>query len=186
VRLLEEAMRDPLPARQLRARCEPALIAAIGLDMGERERASKLLTDRLRDARLPLSSKIEMALIALELEEGPGPVTDECVGVIVQALTTEGSNDLRFGWSEHLTKSSGRIDPRTLGRVFLALLERDTTAGPRGVWANGLAVASRHIDPDEAIQLLTGGWLKENDSALATGLESAGTCIRALVIDGPG
>jgi hypothetical protein len=52
VRFLDEATRDPLTARQLRARAEPALIAAIGLNLGQRDRASRLLIEKLRDAKL--------------------------------------------------------------------------------------------------------------------------------------
>ena len=75
-----------LGVRQLRARSEPALIAAVGLDADRRERASRLLSERLRDPGRPLWSKAEVGFVALELEDQAGPASEEYAGIIVQAL----------------------------------------------------------------------------------------------------
>ena len=64
VRFLDEATRDSFTARQLRSRSEPALIAAIGLDLAGRERASALLRDRVRDPKLPSQIAAESAMVA--------------------------------------------------------------------------------------------------------------------------
>ena len=78
LRFLAEATRDPFTARQLRARSEPAMIAALGLNLEQRHRAAKLLSDKLRDLKFGHAAKVETAFIALELEDRPGPETAEC------------------------------------------------------------------------------------------------------------
>jgi hypothetical protein len=65
LRFLDEASRDPFTARQLRSRSEPALIAALGLDLEKRDRASRMLTYKLRGTELPLPSYVDLAFIAL-------------------------------------------------------------------------------------------------------------------------
>ena len=49
LRFLDEATRDPITLSQLRARSEPALIAAVGLDESKRDRAVDLLERRLHE-----------------------------------------------------------------------------------------------------------------------------------------
>ncbi len=96
---------------QLRARSEPALIAAVGLDTGGRERASRLLRERLRDEGRPLWSQAEVGFVALELEDKAGPASEECAGIIVQALTVDHAENLRTSWRNHLIEGSARLDP---------------------------------------------------------------------------
>ncbi len=49
VRFLDQATRDSITVRELRARSEAAMIATVGADPRRRNRAAKLLADRLRD-----------------------------------------------------------------------------------------------------------------------------------------
>ncbi|MFI5457041.1 MAG: serine/threonine-protein kinase [Isosphaerales bacterium] len=176
LRFLDEATSNPLTARQLRARSEPALIAAVGLDLGRRDRASKLLTEKLGDSKLPLPNKVESAFIALELEDRPGLATKECAGIIVQALAADGSNDLRSAWEQHLAKSSARLDPSISSRVLVTALEHETDAVVRSALAESLTSVSARMEPAEAAQGLSAALARETDAnarnTLATGLAS--------------
>src|SRR5207302_11341532 len=116
LRFLDEATRDPIALRQLRARSEPALIAAVGLDTGKRERASGLLSERLRDQGRPLWSKAEVGFVALELEDSAGPVAEEYAGIIVQALKADHPENLGASWRNHLIGGSARLDPSIASR----------------------------------------------------------------------
>jgi hypothetical protein len=51
MRFLYEATRNPVTARQLRARSEAAMVAAVGVDPGRRDQAARLLADCLRDLK---------------------------------------------------------------------------------------------------------------------------------------
>ena len=80
LRFLDEATRDPISLSQLRARAEPALIGAVGLDESRRSRAVELLEQRMRDPERSPVEKVDVAFIALELAEGPGSLTEKCAG----------------------------------------------------------------------------------------------------------
>ena len=94
-RFLDESTRDPIALRQLRARSEPVLVAAVGLDTSRRESASSLLSKRLRDQDRPLWSKAELALLALELEDQPGTSPEDYAGILVQALGADRPENLK-------------------------------------------------------------------------------------------
>ena len=112
IRFLDEATRDPIAVRQLRARSEPALIAALGLDLDRRDRALRLLAERLCDPTLPLSLKAEIAFLALEIEDQPGPITEESSAIIAQ------------GSLENFPGTSGQPQKRTSGNAFVELSPR--------------------------------------------------------------
>src|SRR5207253_1669578 len=104
---------------------ESALIAAVGLDTGRRERASKRLSERLRDPGRPLWSKAEVGFVALEFEDRAGPVAEEYAGIIVQALTGDHPENLRTSWRAHLIEGSARLDPSIAAHLLAATLERE-------------------------------------------------------------
>jgi len=85
LRYLDEATRDPIMTRQLIARSEPALIAALGLDRRNRDVAARLLAGRLRDSAIPREHMPDLAVVALLLAERPGPDTREWTEIIGQA-----------------------------------------------------------------------------------------------------
>ena len=80
LRFLDEATRDPITLSQLRARSEPALIAAVGLDESKRDRAVELLDQRLHEPERSPIQKGDVAFIALELTDRPGLLTEACTG----------------------------------------------------------------------------------------------------------
>ncbi|MGO9470660.1 MAG: protein kinase domain-containing protein [Isosphaeraceae bacterium] len=171
LRFLEEATRDPIAVRQLRARSEPALIAAVGLDTARRERASSLLRERLRDQRLPLWSKTEVGFVALELEDKAGPASEACAGTIVQGLAGDHPENLNFFWRSHLIGASNRLDPSIAARLLAAELQRETDAYDRSLVASTLATLASRLEPAEAaricrkpIQILANALVVETDS----------------------
>jgi serine/threonine protein kinase len=153
LRFLDEATRDPLTVRQLRARSEPALVAAVGLDVGRRERTVRLLGERLSDPGRPLWSKAEVALVALELQEQAGTASDHHAEAIVQALTADHPENLMNSWRNHLIEGSARFDPSIAARLLAAVIERETDADGRTQMASALATVARRLTQTEAARI---------------------------------
>ncbi len=77
VRFLQEATRDTRAIRQLAARVEPALIAALGLDYNLRNQAARMLAERIDDPELTSLDRAYVALAAIELDDSAeGPTKD--------------------------------------------------------------------------------------------------------------
>ena len=138
--------------RQLRARSEPALIAAVGLDTGARERASRLLSERFHDQGRPLWSKAEVGFVALELEDPDGPASEEYAESIVQALRGNDPENLWTSWRNHLIEGSTRLDPSIAARLLAAAMERETDAGGLLRVASALATVASRLEQAEAIR----------------------------------
>ena len=98
LRFLDEATRDPITLSQLRARSEPALIAAVGLDESKRDRAVELLEQRLHDPERSPIEKGDVAFIALELADRPGSLTEACARSIIEALASNPPDAIRRRW----------------------------------------------------------------------------------------
>jgi len=177
LRFLDEATSDPLTARQLRARSEPALIAAVGLDRGRRDRASKLLTEKLRDPKLPLPNKVDLAFVALELEDRPSPATEEYAGIIEQAVAAERSDGRRWAWEQHLLMSSARLDPSISSRLLVNALEHHAkVAEHHPTLAESVTSVAARMEPADAAHVLFTALARETEgyvcNTLASGLES--------------
>jgi predicted Ser/Thr protein kinase len=164
LRFVDEATRDPYTARQLRSRSEPALIAAFGLDLAERDRAMELLTGKLRDSKLSLAIRMESELIALELEDRPGNATEQFARTIVQALSADRSDNVKSAWEAHLTNSWDRFDPGTCARALVARIGRETEAGARDRLAGILGEVSARMEAAEAAEMLSTVLTKETDA----------------------
>jgi Protein kinase domain len=153
LRFLDEATRDPLAMRQLRARSEPALIAAVGLDARRRDRASRLLNERLRDQGRPLWSQAEVGLIALELEDEGGPAPERYTKIIVQALTEDRPENLTTPWRNHLIEGSARLEPSITARLLAAAMERESDARLRSQVASALTIVASRLELAEAARI---------------------------------
>jgi tRNA A-37 threonylcarbamoyl transferase component Bud32 len=154
LRFLDEATSDPLTALQLRTRSEPALIAAIGLDPTRRAGASTLLNSKLHGSKLEPSIKIEAALLALELEDRPGPVTEAAVGTIAAALRGGFPEEERESWAHHLVDLAGRIDPSAAIALLAQTLEAEHNRAARWVITRSLTRIAVHMEPHARAQFL--------------------------------
>jgi hypothetical protein len=145
----------------------------VGLNQGKRDRASQLLTEKLRDSALPLRKKTELAFLTLELEDRSGALTNECAEILVQAFKANFPNDLRgtiwkrggLGdqrdvadsllsvWGQHLIGASDRFDPDTLAHLITSVIEQESDAQLRAQLAESLVSVSKQMDPDEAARV---------------------------------
>ena len=148
-----DAADDPLVLRQLGARAEPAVAAALGLDPERRAKASRMLVERLRDPALPLESKAEMAFLLLEIEDRPGPATEQAAEALVQAIEGPVFHQLRSRLVKRLVDGADRIEPHAAGRLMLAGLEHETDAVARGQLAKALSSTVSRLEPAAAARL---------------------------------
>jgi hypothetical protein len=149
-RFLDEAVRDPVALEQLRARCEPALIAAVGLDRERRDRAAGLFASWLHSRAIAKAQKVDVALVALELEDAPGSATEECGAIITEAITHEPPSALHPRWRDHLAAAQSRLEPRACARLLVDEIECERDAGFRHLLAIALADVCGRVEPIEA------------------------------------
>ena len=128
LRLLDEATRDPAALGQLRARSEPVLIAAVGLDLSRRDRAASLLRGRLLDEKLSTGDKVEVATVALELHDQAGVSLDDCVRTIVEARRARPEVRLGPGWQAHVSRESRRLELSAASRILAEELDHPTSS----------------------------------------------------------
>ncbi len=169
---LEEATSNPISLRQLRARSEPALIAAVGLDETRRGRAVGLLEQRLRDPKRSPIDKVDVAFIALELAESPGPPTDTCARAILDGLASNPPDAVRRGWfvsylptggmmglgmaaPSGMNRMASRMAPNYSASVIKAAAARESDWRMRAQLATGLVSVTSEMEPDMAAKVLS-------------------------------
>ena len=180
MRFLDEAIRDPMPVRQLLARAEPALIAAVGLDSMRRDRAAKLLADRFLDAKLGTPAhRADVALIALELEDQAGAATRDCAATVIEAVAASQPGSGASDWQYHVTHNVAHFEPNTLAQMLAQIKVRKPIHVRREFGSDGLfgplveTVAER-LDPAEAeriVQMLSAALVREKDKFRTNDLE---------------
>ena len=150
-----DAADDPLVLRQLRARSEPAAVAALGLDPERRAKASQMLVERLRDPALPLESKVELAFLLLEIEDRHRVATEQAADVLIQAFWGPVSQQLRSRWEKRLKEVAKQIEPNAAGQVMLAVMEHVADADGLTGWAEALASLATRLEPPGAAKLFS-------------------------------
>jgi predicted ATP-grasp superfamily ATP-dependent carboligase/predicted Ser/Thr protein kinase len=158
LRLLDEAIRDPFASAQLRARSEPAMIAAIGLDIDRRRQAVRLLAKRLGDPALQLKGKVDVAFVALELEDGASLEIEREDSLLIQRMAST------------LSAEMGRLEPDAVSRIcspaariLAEALHREKDAEAREAFARRLSELAARMEPGAASRILAGALGREND-----------------------
>ncbi len=148
LRFLEIGTRESFRLRQFRARSEPAMIAAVGLDWAKRDQAANLLAGRLLNPELSLKQKLDLAFIALELEEHARPDAPEYAEILSAALGAI-SSDADIAEFEDLSQFAERAEPVGLARKLAARI----VTRPSVDLARKLAVVAHHLKPPETAKL---------------------------------
>jgi tRNA A-37 threonylcarbamoyl transferase component Bud32 len=181
---LEEATRNEITSAQLRARAEPASIAAIGLNRDRRPRAEQFLAQRLRDPRLSLRQQWDLTIAML----GPGELHPSNERMIVDLLLKLASFQRNLvpkqDVARQLVACAKRLSPNEAARLLTQALEEETNAEARGTLAEGVAALAERMESAAAAHLcaevarfLILAWKKEerywdDRRALAEGLAS--------------
>jgi predicted Ser/Thr protein kinase len=119
MRFLDEATRDPLTARQLRVRSEPAMIAAVGLDLKLRDVASGILDHRLQELAIAnRASRADVALAALEIEDRPQATALKIAGILSEAFLADQTRSSLLVLRKHLYYAAGRLEPNAVARIL--------------------------------------------------------------------
>jgi hypothetical protein len=152
LRFLEEATRDPITLSQFGARSEPALIAALGLDAEKRRQATRLLTERLGDSGLQPQSKVDLAFVALEVEDRPSPEGERECGFLIQGLPGK-FPDQHEAWRTRLITISARIDPSLAARTLADAFGHETNENGRLSLASALSAVAARIQSADAASI---------------------------------
>jgi hypothetical protein len=162
MRFLEEGIRDPISARQLLARPEPPLIAAVGLDPARRDRAVDLLVGHVLNAKLGAHAyQAAVALIALELKDQHDSAAEHCAEIAAEAIAADLSESEQSGLSDYLRDAINRLEPDSLARVLTGCLMRlpaDGAVERRAhslIWSWRYWIAER-VEPTQGAKVLLG------------------------------
>jgi tRNA A-37 threonylcarbamoyl transferase component Bud32 len=182
---VEDGLRDPTTARQLRERAAYALHAAVGLDAGKRAEMDRLFAQRLGPNGSSQDLRQEAAMIAAEL----GGLTPQTAGLVARQLTDIITRETDFNalrrWVQALSRVAPRLRPAEAGQAARSLADAMARqADPfRLYWlAQGLTAVAPRLGRDEAVgpaSALIGAVSKEQDShrlhRLAEGLFAVAT-----------
>src|SRR5262249_4472683 len=161
-------------ARQLAARAEPALIAAVGLDLDKRRQVEQVLAERLRAPDLPPIHQLGLIVAAATLgnleafDDLPIPNRLLPMGEI---KVKEVDQDRV---AQQLVKWAARLKPAEAGAVLTKALEKETEVQSRQTLAAGLVAVVERLEPREGSQVIAQALEKETDGnarkALVEGL----------------
>jgi len=158
LRYIDEGTRDPGLAAALCARSEPAVIAAVGLNLETHERAAALLLDRLRDTSLSVEHRAKVAVVALELVEEPGPLANACVAALREAIAMmhEPNDSIHTAWRAFgFWNARSHWEPTTVGSLIdVALGTGFNEPYAVGDLVNALIRITDRLDAAEAERLL--------------------------------
>jgi serine/threonine protein kinase len=159
-RFVEEALRSPLTSRQLRARAEPALQAAVGLDTRKRAQAERLLVERLQDPGLENGQLGDMALVAVALGDLAPPATAAVAKALTQALAKRSDPISQGVLARALSVVAARMEPGEAARVcaeaaatLARALDRMTDPSAQQALAEGLAAVAGWMEPAAAARV---------------------------------
>jgi tRNA A-37 threonylcarbamoyl transferase component Bud32 len=150
LQFVNEASRTPLTASQLGARAEPALIAAVGLDLEKRKRVGQLLAERLQAPGLGMRHQYNLAVVMVTLGDLEPTVAHRVADILLLAL---GLGDLTMNREQvaaMLVDTAGRLEPGEAARVLTEALKQD--AGR--MLSNGLVAVAGRLEPAEAASVL--------------------------------
>ncbi|MEK6257140.1 MAG: serine/threonine-protein kinase [Planctomycetota bacterium] len=124
LRMLDEATRDAFMTEQLVNCAEPALVAAIGLNLDLRQRALTLLRPRLNDPALTLDHRAGIAWIMLMLLDKPEPDSTVCVTIIKEAMAanTTSPTTAQTYLDNQPDRVAALLEPSTAVALLLARL----------------------------------------------------------------
>jgi hypothetical protein len=154
LRFLKEATRIPKTARQLCARSEPALIAAVGLDPLKRKQALAVFLKRLDETDLHPAQRGDIALTALELIDRAGPDMGACEKAAVEAMKACSHEPWLRVCANHLVKSAERLEPATAGRLIVEMLALQRSSSERAALAVALCEVAGRLEPDAASRII--------------------------------
>jgi serine/threonine protein kinase len=154
LRYLHEATRDPMSTRQLCARSEPAMIAAVGLNEEKRRQAIDLLMGRLAETGMSLTQKADITLALLELDDRSAADSRACEQIWADAMESSVPEQLLSTWNRDLIQSVDRMRPEMAARLLLVALERHPTSGmhfSEGYLGEALQMVSGRLAPPDAV-----------------------------------
>jgi hypothetical protein len=186
LRFIEDALRRPETARQLRNRSAWAVHAAVGLDRMRRQRVEEMLLARLKDREVAWSIREECALTGLALGIPTPTFAAEAARVVVEGLGKTTDPLTRNSLAGGLSALADQLEPgeaMKIARLLIEAMGQTTDPYARVSLARGLTALAGWLEPAEAdrqtartARLLVEAMAKTNDpyalAFLARGLSA--------------
>jgi hypothetical protein len=176
LRFLEEATRDPLTTRQLLARAEPSLVAALGLDRAKCDHANRLLERCQREFVNTQEQAANVAIVALQLADPPETAAPHWIEMIVQSVRDHTLNPKSYAV---VVDATLRMEPRVAVELLTGALRCDNDAR----LASGLVAIADKIEAAGAAKIL-GGAFSLSARAEATEPETSSTSPQVILAKG--
>jgi hypothetical protein len=157
MRFLAEAVRTPDGPRRLRARREPAMQAAVGLDAVVRAEAERLLLEALEEVDRPEEARTDLALTLAALGSLSPAATAIVTRQLIRALETTTTPAERLTLQEGLAEAAAQMTPGEATEAvgpLLRALERAPARDSLSVTRCLLPAAAR-LEPEEAARVRT-------------------------------
>jgi hypothetical protein len=165
-RFVEAALRGPLTSRQLKARAESALHAAVGLDPVKRANVEQLLAERLQDPQLDDRRRTDAAIAASALGDLRVEVAARVALVLLQAMAKHMNLARRAGVAADpifmrelapgLTAVADRLEPKVAADALHCLAQAlQITSDPdtERELTRALSAVAARLGPQQAADL---------------------------------
>ncbi len=117
MRFLREGLKGPLATRRLRDRADHVFHAAVGLDAGRRDRAERLLADRLGAEGVTEQERIDVALALGTLGAWDEETRRQAAAALVEAMGRTADEITLWKLSEGLAALAGRMGEKEAAAV---------------------------------------------------------------------
>jgi serine/threonine protein kinase len=152
---VQDATSGLLAARQLGARAEPVLVAAVGLNSERRDRVEQLLAERLQSPELGARHQFGLIQAALSLGDLQSPNQLRISDLLLQMLSNRdvGANQVATQVVELTSQMEAATGARIAGQaadMLTRLLEKENDPSARSAVATGLAAVAVRMETVES------------------------------------
>jgi hypothetical protein len=186
LRFVEEAIRDPASAWQLRCRAGFALQAAVGLDARRREGVERLLREGLSGPGLAQEHRVNLALTLASLGDLEPPTTKEVAALLTRAMAISTDRWERQELALGLAAVAARLKPKEAAEaaaLLIQAMDKATDIAALGELARGLAAVAAPLEPREAAAVageLTQIMTKTSGREVRAALRDLAQCLAAV------
>jgi hypothetical protein len=149
-RFLERGLQRPDTAVRLARRTEQVMVAVVGLDPAERQKALQALRIRGLDQKAALPFRLACVRLALALDEMDPQFTENAAGLLLDAIVEPGYGNQRFPLLGALKRLAGRPNRVVAPAVGQRVLKQIEDAQPDNLYIVSTAVAELTDFLDEA------------------------------------
>ncbi len=150
LRFVGEALRGPIPNRQLKDRAEVALQATVGLDRARRKQVEQMLGERLQENGVTQEEQIDVALTLAQLGIRDRQLAAQCAVMLSKAMTQTKEPDSLGSLSRSPSAVAARMEPKEAAATLTQAMTQTKVPYALGQLSQSLSVVTARMEPKEA------------------------------------